>query len=169
MIVENLSTARQTAEGPDVCLGTFENDRFFVGSHQNGDRPGLILNPLQDLSLCVGIRTINLVKNHTGLARNGVLDQGQKRHRRHTGIAQFLDVLVGAKHAGCIHFKGFIVHRLRCCQSKRGLSDSGCSVQQHGKTMGWLSKIVGQRAFYFLVTEDFVKCLWAIRFRVHIV
>ena len=164
MIVQHLGTAWKASMRSNVRFGTLKNNRFFVRSHQNGDRTGLILNPLEDLSLCVGVGSINLIQDHTGLARNRILDQGQKGNRCHTGIAKFLNVIVGAQQSRRIDLEGFVVQGPRCCQGKRCLSDSRGPVQQHGKTFGWSCKIVRQRALHLVVSKDFIECRWAIGF-----
>jgi hypothetical protein len=167
VIKQDLGTAGQTPMGSYVCLGTFKNDGFFVSSHQNGNRTGFILNPLENLALCVGIRTINFIENHTCLAGNCILDQRENGHIGTTGIAKSLNILVRSQLPGCIDFEGFILQGSCCCKGKSGLANARGSVQQDGRSRRWAGEIGCKRPFHLFVTKDLVKCLRSIGFREH--
>jgi hypothetical protein len=76
-----------TSMDNDVIGSSFENYRDFVGRADNWDNPFGILDPFENLSLGMGIASVNLVQDHTGLSGVGrILDERREGDRSHTGI-----------------------------------------------------------------------------------
>jgi len=58
----------------NVFGSTFKDHRNLIGCTNNWNNTFGISNPFQNFSLSVWIASVNLVENHTGLARFGVFE-----------------------------------------------------------------------------------------------
>ena len=143
-----------TSQNFDV--GFDKQNRQFIARTNHRNRAGTFGQPLGQLPLGMGIRTIHFIQNQ---AHGFVIASQQRRHAHSTATAVFegFDILLRTHRKTRINLRDFLAFGTGSCQGQRGLANAGGSHKHNRRSLGRLAKIGTQPLFDIGMSDDFIQ------------